>query len=169
MSLAWGGFVFHTYGDVGVCRCIPRILQQHMPGRCLNDPASFDNFLTWPLPSLGTMPTYEFRCEAGHSFDRFLKMSEAPSELPCTECGEPAKRQMSAGAGLVFKGSGFYLTDYGRAGQKPGSEAATSASGDSKASDSKPTTSDSTSAASTAASPAKSDKSSSAKTPKPSE
>lgn len=60
------------------------------------------------------MPTYEFRCPAGHVFDRFMKMSEAAAELPCPECGEPAARQLSGGAGLLFKGSGFYLTDYGR-------------------------------------------------------
>lgn len=43
-----------------------------------------------------------------------MKMSESVPELPCPECGETALRQMSGGAGLVFKGSGFYLTDYGR-------------------------------------------------------
>lgn len=74
------------------------------------------------------MPTYEFRCPSGHTFDRFMKMSEAVAELPCPECGEAAARQMSGGAGLVFKGSGFYLTDYGRnahrsSGAKPSSSA----------------------------------------------
>lgn len=43
-----------------------------------------------------------------------MKMSEAAAELPCPECGAPAARQLSGGAGLLFKGSGFYLTDYGR-------------------------------------------------------
>jgi putative FmdB family regulatory protein len=61
------------------------------------------------------MPTYEFRCSDGHSFDRFYrKISDAPSEVSCPECGKPATRQLSAGAGLLFKGSGFYLTDYGK-------------------------------------------------------
>ena len=74
------------------------------------------------------MPTYEFRCPSGHTFDRFMKMSEAVAELPCPECGEQAARQMSGGAGLVFKGSGFYLTDYGRnahrsSGAKPSGSA----------------------------------------------
>lgn len=61
------------------------------------------------------MPTYEFRCPSGHSFERFYrKMSDAVTELECPVCGKVATRQMSGGAGLVFKGSGFYLTDYGR-------------------------------------------------------
>jgi len=126
------------------------------------------------------MPTYEFRCEAGHTFDRFLKMSEAPLELACAECGKLATRQMSGGAGLVFKGSGFYLTDYGRSGQKaPAGEGGASTSGDSKtadskaadskAADSKSSKTESAPAASTTASTAKSDKSSSTKTSKPSE
>jgi putative FmdB family regulatory protein len=109
------------------------------------------------------MPTYEFRCEAGHSFDRFLKMSEAPTELACDVCGKTATRQVSGGAGLVFKGSGFYLTDYGRAGQKPSGEGAAVTGGDTKSGESKPTKSDS-SAAPAAAPAAKPDKSSPAKT-----
>jgi putative FmdB family regulatory protein len=61
------------------------------------------------------MPTYEFRCTDGHIFERFYrKISDAPSEVLCPECGKPATRQLSAGAGLLFKGSGFYLTDYGK-------------------------------------------------------
>ena len=68
------------------------------------------------------MPTYEFRCPNGHEFERFYrKISDAAAELPCPECGTVATRQLSAGAGLLFKGSGFYLTDYGKnAHRKPG-------------------------------------------------
>ena len=67
------------------------------------------------------MPTYEFRCPNGHDFEKFYrKISDAVSELPCPECGATAQRRVSGGAGLVFKGSGFYLTDYGKdAHRKP--------------------------------------------------
>jgi putative FmdB family regulatory protein len=65
------------------------------------------------------MPTYEFACPAGHEFERFFrKMSDAPTEQACPECGRPAVRQLSGGAGLIFKGSGFYITDYGKDGKK---------------------------------------------------
>ena len=65
------------------------------------------------------MPTYEFRCPVGHEFERFYgRISESPSEVACPECGAMAERQISGGAGLVFKGSGFYITDYGKDGKK---------------------------------------------------
>jgi putative FmdB family regulatory protein len=57
------------------------------------------------------MPTYEYSCPNGHRFDRFQKMSDPP-EAQCPECGEPGERQISAGAGFLFKGEGFYITDY---------------------------------------------------------
>src|SRR3954463_219875 len=61
------------------------------------------------------MPTYEYRCPDGHDFERFFrKISDAPGEVACPVCGKIAERRMSAGAGLLFKGSGFYLTDYGK-------------------------------------------------------
>ena len=61
------------------------------------------------------MPTYEFRCPDGHEFEKFYrKISDAPTELACPECGKTAARLVSGGAGLLFKGSGFYLTDYGK-------------------------------------------------------
>ena len=65
------------------------------------------------------MPTYEFTCPKGHDFDKFFRsMAKAPTVVPCPVCGEPAERQMSAGAGLVFHGTGFYITDYGKDGKK---------------------------------------------------
>ena len=65
------------------------------------------------------MPTYDFVCPARHEFERFFrKISDAPLEMPCPECGAIAVRKVSGGAGLLFKGSGFYITDYGKDGKK---------------------------------------------------
>ena len=87
------------------------------------------------------MPTYEFRCPKGHDFQKFFKtISTAPAEMPCPQCGEIASRQLSGGGGLVFKGSGFYLTDYGKnAHRKPAPEtkAGANAEGSGGASESK--------------------------------
>jgi len=69
------------------------------------------------------MPTYEYLCPEGHTFDVFQKMSERP-RAKCPRCGRTATRQISGGAGLVFKGSGFYITDYGKDGKGPRKEAA---------------------------------------------
>ncbi len=62
------------------------------------------------------MPTYEYICSAGHAFEAFQKISERP-KTKCPTCGKPATRKISGGAGLVFKGSGFYITDYGKDGK----------------------------------------------------
>ena len=65
------------------------------------------------------MPTYEFRCPLGHEFERFYRtIGTAEAQTACPECGKLAERLMSAGAGLHFKGSGFYLTDYGKDAHK---------------------------------------------------
>ena len=59
------------------------------------------------------MPTYEYRCPNGHEFEEFFRtISSAATELKCPTCGALAPRQVSGGGGLVFKGSGFYITDY---------------------------------------------------------
>lgn len=89
-----------------------------------------------PCPS-ANVPTYEFRCPAGHDFERFFKtMSAAPSELDCPECGALASRQLSGGGGLLFKGSGFYLTDYGKnAHRKSAPDAKSGAGGEGGAKD----------------------------------
>ena len=64
--------------------------------------------------SLISMPTYEFRCPDGHEFEKFYRsIGGAESQAACPVCGKPAERMMSA-AGFAFKGSGFYLTDYGK-------------------------------------------------------
>jgi putative FmdB family regulatory protein len=71
------------------------------------------------------MPLYEFRCPNGHDFEMFYRsIGSAASEAVCPVCGTVATRRMSA-AGLVFKGSGFYITDYGKDGKKAEREAAT--------------------------------------------
>jgi putative FmdB family regulatory protein len=59
------------------------------------------------------MPTYEYRCKScGHEFEEFQTMSSDPLII-CPKCAKPTlKRLMSSGVGLIFKGSGFYLTDY---------------------------------------------------------
>lgn len=56
------------------------------------------------------MPTYEYRCPKGHEFERFQSMSEKPV-AECPECGEASERLLSGGAGFIFKGEGFYITD----------------------------------------------------------
>ena len=59
------------------------------------------------------MPTYEYECTAcDHAFERFESISAKPDNK-CPLCGKrKAKRCISAGGGLIFKGSGFYTTDY---------------------------------------------------------
>lgn len=65
------------------------------------------------------MPTYEFICPEGHDFEKFFRtMGTAPMQLECPACGAPAERRVSGGSGLVFKGTGFYITDYGKDGKK---------------------------------------------------
>ena len=64
------------------------------------------------------MPTYEYLCPNGHDFELFQKMTDKP-RAKCPVCGKIATRQISGGAGLVFKGSGFYITDYGKDGKGP--------------------------------------------------
>ena len=57
------------------------------------------------------MPTYDYQCQKGHRFEVFQKMSDDPI-AECPECGEAAQRMISGGAGFLFKGDGFYITDY---------------------------------------------------------
>ncbi len=65
------------------------------------------------------MPTYEYVCkECGHHFDAFQSISAEPLKT-CPECGGPIERKIFGGAGLIFKGSGFYETDYKKASSKP--------------------------------------------------
>ena len=117
------------------------------------------------------MPTYDYRCPSGHDSEHFFrKISDATPEIRCPVCGAEAVRRVSGGAGLVFKGSGFYLTDYGKnAHRKP---AADGGKTESKA-DSKPDTKSesvkSDGAASGSASDAGSSSASKAESAKPTE
>ena len=79
------------------------------------------------------MPTYEYKCPKGHGFEKFSPTMNSDRRLKCPVCGKMAERQISGGAGLVFKGSGFYITDYKRAGEKQDQK-----EGESKPAESKP-------------------------------
>ncbi len=59
------------------------------------------------------MPTYEYECEAcGHGFEEFQSITAKPIKK-CPSCGKPkVKRLIGTGSGIIFKGSGFYQTDY---------------------------------------------------------
>ena len=59
------------------------------------------------------MPTYDYKCEAcGHKFEKFQSIRD-PAIRKCPECGRlKVRRLIGAGAGVIFKGSGFYQTDY---------------------------------------------------------
>ena len=87
------------------------------------------------------MPTYDYLCEAcGHAFELFQSMS-APVKRKCPECKKSKlKRLIGTGSGVLFKGSGFYETDYrSDSYKKAQKEDSSSKSSDtSKSSESKP-------------------------------
>lgn len=98
------------------------------------------------------MPTYDYVCEkCGHRFEFFQSMNDAKlTDCPLEGCGGTVKRLLGTGAGIIFKGGGFYETDYRSESYKSGakkeseatapkeskSEGAKSSEGKSKASDS---------------------------------
>lgn len=58
------------------------------------------------------MPTYDYKClNCGFTFEHFQSMTDQPVK-ECPKCGGKAKRLISGGTGLIFRGSGFYITDY---------------------------------------------------------
>ena len=104
------------------------------------------------------MPTYEYVCQkCGHEFEQFQSMSDAPLKK-CPKCKKAAlKRLVGGGAGLIFKGTGFYITDYKNktgkpdaGGDKPAGDK--KAGGEAKSAESKPSASDSKPAASSSGS-----------------
>lgn len=91
------------------------------------------------------MPTYDYRCKAcNHHFEAFQRMSDAPLST-CPECGGEVQRLITGGTGLIFKGSGFYITDYKdngngshKAGEKKTGDSASQPKAAEKESSSKP-------------------------------
>ncbi|MDR0322172.1 MAG: FmdB family transcriptional regulator [Treponema sp.] len=69
------------------------------------------------------MPTYEYECKScSHTFEVFQSMSDAPLK-DCPECGKEIRRLIFGGTGVIFKGSGFYVTDKGKS-SKAGTKSA---------------------------------------------
>jgi putative FmdB family regulatory protein len=75
------------------------------------------------------MPTYEYRCKDGHTFEVIQSMSDDPVET-CEVCGAPVERVFHPIA-VHFKGSGFYTTDYAKKAKTEASKDGDSSSGDS--------------------------------------
>ena len=82
------------------------------------------------------MPTYEYECRScGHQFEAFQAITDKPLRK-CPECGKGVRRLIGAGAAVIFRGSGFYQTDYRsadydrKAKSESGEKSATSKSGD---------------------------------------
>ncbi|MGB2706195.1 MAG: FmdB family zinc ribbon protein [Candidatus Omnitrophota bacterium] len=65
------------------------------------------------------MPTYEYKCtKCAHTFEQFQSMTAEPVKR-CPKCKGKVKRLIGRGAGIIFKGSGFYATDYREKSEKP--------------------------------------------------
>lgn len=96
------------------------------------------------------MPTYEYVCKAcEHAWEEFQSIKSDPTKK-CPECGKSkAQRIISAGGGIIFKGSGFYQTDYRSDSYKKGAKADKPASDSSSSDSSKSSSSESKAASST--------------------
>ena len=82
------------------------------------------------------MPTYSYQCKkCGKVQDEFHSITANP-RIKCNKCGGPCKRKLGSGAGIIFKGSGFYETDYKRAGAKGGDGKSSESKSESKSSSS---------------------------------
>jgi putative FmdB family regulatory protein len=83
------------------------------------------------------MPTYEYECRTcKHRFEEFQSITEEPIKK-CPKCGKAVRRLFGGGMGIIFKGSGFYTTDYKRSSAVSGSSTASGGNGSSKPKDSK--------------------------------
>ncbi|MEQ9104289.1 MAG: zinc ribbon domain-containing protein [Rhodothermales bacterium] len=89
------------------------------------------------------MPTYVYRRQDGTTFEIEQRMSE-PRLTECPTTGQPVERLISGGTGLVFKGSGFYLTDYARKSGSPAAPSSDSTKESTKESTPAPKTADTT-------------------------
>ncbi len=70
------------------------------------------------------MPTYKYECKScGHMFEKFQSIKDDPVKK-CPECGKKVEKIITPGAGVIFKGSGFYQTDYKCCPAKEGSSPA---------------------------------------------
>jgi putative FmdB family regulatory protein len=92
------------------------------------------------------MPTYQYKCKnCGHELEELQNMSEPPL-THCPNCNtENLARIIGGGAGLIFKGTGFYLTDYKKdssKGGKPKKDTKKEATGESKSEEKKPAAED---------------------------
>lgn len=77
------------------------------------------------------MPTYEYECKScGHTFEKFQSITARPVRA-CPRCGGEVTRLIGAGSGLIFKGSGFYETDYRSADYKRRAKEESGGGGDS--------------------------------------
>ncbi|MDM7925310.1 MAG: zinc ribbon domain-containing protein [bacterium] len=84
------------------------------------------------------MPTYDYICtQCGSRFEAFQSIKAAP-KAQCPKCGSPGKRQIGTGIGVIFKGTGFYQTDYKRKETGGGSSKAKSKPSGSKPAETKP-------------------------------
>ena len=107
------------------------------------------------------MPTYDYRCEScGHEFEVFQSMKDDRlTDCPLDDCDGHVKRLLGTGAGIIFKGSGFYETDYRSDSYKKAAKADTAKSeSTSKKSDSKSDKSSSSSSTKASSSSTKSEK-----------
>lgn len=72
------------------------------------------------------MPTYDYKCiKCGNTFEHFHGINERP-QVVCPKCGSLSQKQISLHSGLIFKGSGFYITDYKKSNSSPATPSKTS-------------------------------------------